>query len=143
MKNLKLIIVLLASLVSALAQSASAPIKANKNYKLIWDANPLSDSVAHYNVFIAPTNAPPGTIYFPVQVPDPNSTNALTTPFISTVTKPLVELFDSKTNGVYTVTISAVGFSALESAPSFPPLYVFWYGNTPATPPPPTAKTLP
>jgi hypothetical protein len=108
LKKLPLLLVLVCAAFGAVAVQ-----KANRLMRLGWTENPPEEGVALYTV----------------RVTGPLSTNL-------DVTVPPVELtniFRDFPNGQYTITVSATGFSGLESLPS-EPLAVFWYGNKPNPP---------
>jgi hypothetical protein len=88
--------------------------KANTLMKLVWKLNPPEEAVAAYRV---------------------NVTSFTTNASVTVVQPPLelTNVLGDLPNGEYTIVVSAIGESGLESEPS-EPLVVFWYGNKPSAP---------
>ena len=106
---MKYLFILALTITSIFAQNALNPLIAKKTGILAWDdPNPIG-SIAYYNVTISTTNR--SGVFSP-------STNRFA------ITNAVWEW----PNGVYTVTVTAVNKSEVESEPS-DTLYFYWYGR--------------
>lgn len=90
-------------------------VEVNTKMSVLWDAAPTSEAVVSYNLYITSG----------LLLPVPRVINTTATRL------EMVEVMQSLPNGEYTVYVTAVGKSALESDPSAS-LFIFWYGNKPS-----------